>query len=57
MEERMSEVELEIGDVIEIGGVSLTVVEIDQGEVTFRIHDSNDDSDCLESLAEIAVPR
>lgn len=53
----MSEIELEIGDVVEIGGVSLTVVDIEHGEVTFRIHDANNNSILLESPFEIAVPR
>ena len=53
----MSEIELEIGDVVEIGGVTLTVIDIEQGEVSFRIHDANDDSLRLDSLPELAVPR
>lgn len=48
------EMELAVGDVLQIGEKILTVVDIDQGEVTFRlddgeIHDDlhvNGNSDC-----------
>lgn len=53
----MAEIELEIGDVVEIGGMLLTVVNVEEGEVIFQIDNENDNPVSLETQFETAVPR
>lgn len=53
----MSEIELEIGDVVQIGGYSVTVIEVENGEVTFRIDQCDHADESLVMISEGAIPR
>lgn len=48
----MSEIELEIGEVLLIGDFTLTVVDIDHEDVTFKIDQSDSDDDLLVTLSQ-----
>jgi hypothetical protein len=56
------EVDVAVGDVLHFGGTTVTVIDIDNGEVTFRI-DNNEpmvDDDCVNGCTEeisVALPR
>ena len=53
----MSEIELEIGDVLQIGNRLLTVVDIESGEVFFRIEETRSGSCNSAPFAAIGSPR
>ena len=48
----MSEIELEIGEVLLIGAITLTVVDIDCGDVTFRIDQSEFGEEMMVTLSQ-----
>lgn len=48
----MSEIELEIGGVLLMGEFTLTVVDIDCDDVTFKIDQSDSDEDMLVTLSQ-----
>lgn len=48
----MSEIELEIGDVLLIGDFTLTVVDIDHEDVTFKIDQSESGEETLVTLSQ-----
>lgn len=48
----MSEIVLEIGEVLLIGEFSLTVVDIDRDDVTFKIDQSESDEEMLVTLSQ-----
>ncbi|MBD3672124.1 MAG: hypothetical protein HUJ26_01245 [Planctomycetaceae bacterium] len=48
----MSEIELEIGEVLMIGETILTVVDIEDGDVTFKIDQDDSDGDVVVSISQ-----
>lgn len=52
------ELDLAVGDVVQIGEMTVTVIDIENGEVTFRIDDGNhQESDSAKGFAdEKALP-
>jgi hypothetical protein len=58
---QIHEVDVAIGDVLRLGRTTVTVIDIDNGEVTFRIDDHEPDGDeqmdgCLD-MASNPLPR
>jgi len=49
----LHELELTVGDVVQIGEYTLTVIDLENGEVTFRIQEPATEED----RAEPALPR
>ena len=47
----MSEIELEIGEVLLVGDLTLTIVDIDHDDVTFKIDQSDSDEQTLVTLS------
>lgn len=56
MQEHGIEIELSIGDVLQIGGCLVTVVDIDGPEVSFRIEGGDSDQMVLETLGSYSPP-
>jgi hypothetical protein len=48
----VSEIELEIGEVLLIGEITLTVVDIDRDDVTVTIHQSQSGEEMLVTLSQ-----
>ena len=52
----LHEVELTVGDVVQIGDYTVTVIDVENGEATFRIQEPDQDPDPGEGAA-VARPR
>lgn len=55
------EIEVTVGDIFRIGDTTVTVIDIDNGEVTFRIDDGDSYDDCqsngLIDDSSVSLPR
>jgi hypothetical protein len=47
----LHEIELTVGEVLEIGGYTVTVIDLDNGEVTFRIQELDGEEEPTEGAA------
>lgn len=45
----LHEIELTVGEVVQIGEYTVTVIDLENGEVTFRIHTPDADDEVVES--------
>ena len=54
---QIQEIELTVGDVFQVGDTTVTVIDIDNGEVTFRIDDgASHDGDPTNGRVDTASP-
>jgi hypothetical protein len=44
---QIHELDLNVGDILQVGDTTVTVIDIENGEVTFRIDDSDSHADNL----------
>lgn len=58
---QFQELDLVVGDIVSVGGVTLTIIDIENDEVTFRVDDGSsceeDQADQLMTAAIANVPR
>lgn len=47
----LHELELTVGDVVQIGEYTLTVIDVENDEATFRLRETNQDEESSENLA------
>ena len=51
----MFEIELEVGEVLMVGETVLTIVDIEEGDVTFKVSHTDGGADLLVSISEDAL--